>query len=109
MNFRQWDFVFGKFIWLSLSFGILHVVLLGVKGWNTAGSRPIGMPSPTLVSSALPMLVVAIKIIQVVVCSFARLCKPTRRRRKSARIAKKNAAATKLSTKSFTHHTDSSS
>jgi len=72
MNYKQWDFVFGKFIWLALALGTLHPVLLGVKGWKLQSSRPLGMPSPSLMSSVIPLTVMAAKLLQVLICSAQR-------------------------------------
>lgn len=72
MNYKQWDFVFGKFIWLALALGTLHPIMLGVKGWKLESSRPLGMPSPTLMSSVLPLTVMAAKLLQVLICAAQR-------------------------------------
>lgn len=100
MNYRQWDFVFGKFIWLALSFGTLHAVLLGVKGWQLESSKPLGMPSPTLMSSVIPFAVFAAKFFQVIICWMHRLC------RQRARYAKQPRDSAFQSMREFTKPED---
>jgi hypothetical protein len=51
------QFVYGPLAWTALLFGTIHVLIMGVKGWDDQEKWPGNLPPITLTSTLIPMLV----------------------------------------------------
>lgn len=65
MTNKQWQLVYGPLAWIALLFGTLHVMIMGVKGWDDEGKWPGGMPPITLTSVLVPLLAFWLKLVQI--------------------------------------------
>ena len=66
MTNSQWQFVYGPVAWSALACGTAHVIAQGATiTWINKGNWAWGLPPITLTSTLLPMLVIALKILQV--------------------------------------------
>ena len=67
MTHAQWSLVYGPVAWMALVCGTMHVLIMGVKGWFAIEKWPGTMPPITLTSTALPLVVLMAKAIQMLV------------------------------------------
>lgn len=67
---KQWQLVFGPLAWIALAFGTVHVLIMGVKGWNDQHTWPGSMPPITLMSTLIPLLVMGIKVFQMIIAHY---------------------------------------
>lgn len=67
MTSKQWELVFGPMAWVALAFGTIHVLVMGVKGWNDQEGWPGNLPPITLTSTVVPLAVMLLKLVQMVV------------------------------------------
>lgn len=75
MTNRQWQFVYGPLAWFALACGTIHVLFMGVKGWNDQHGWPGNLPPITLTSTMIPLATMFLKILQMVVCRLLWACK----------------------------------
>lgn len=68
MTSKQWQLVYGPLAWIALAFGTIHVLIMGVKGWNDQEGWPGNLPPITLTSTMVPLAVLFLKLLQMVVC-----------------------------------------
>jgi hypothetical protein len=61
MNKAQWELVMGPLVWIALTFGTTHVLIMGVQGWNDQDKWPGGMPPITLMSTLIPLVALFLK------------------------------------------------
>merc|ERR1712048_612164 len=66
MTSKSWQFVYGPLAWTALACGMAHVLIQGVPGWFTPGKWPGSMPPITLMSTAMPIGVVLLKVCQMI-------------------------------------------
>jgi Ferric reductase like transmembrane component len=67
MTNRQWQFVYGPVAQFGLFCATFHVISQGIGvSWNKKATWPWGMPPISLMSTVLPMFIMALKICQVV-------------------------------------------
>lgn len=57
MTSRSWKLVYGELAWAALLFGTVHVLIMGVEGWDDLEKWPGRMPPITLTSTLIPMYV----------------------------------------------------
>lgn len=62
MTKKQWAFVFGPLVWLGFLCAMAHIWVIGMDGWKGT----TGMPGVTLMSSLIPFVAIALKLIQIV-------------------------------------------
>lgn len=62
MTKKQWAFVFGPLVWLGFLCAMAHIWVIGMDGWKGT----TGMPGVTLMSSLIPFVAIALKLIQMV-------------------------------------------
>jgi Predicted dinucleotide-binding enzymes len=62
MTKKQWAFVFGPLVWLGFLCAMAHIWVIGMDGWEGT----TGMPGVTLMSSLIPFVAIALKLIQMV-------------------------------------------
>lgn len=67
MTSKQWQIVYGPMAWMALAFGTIHVLIMGVKGWNDQEGWPGNLPPITLTSTMVPLFVMLLKLVQMVV------------------------------------------
>jgi len=65
MTNKQWQLVYGWVAWIALAFGTIHVLIMGVNGWDDQETWPGGMPPITLTAILIPMAVMWLKLLQV--------------------------------------------
>lgn len=65
MTSKQWQLVYGPVAWIALAFGTIHVLIMGVKGWDDQEGWPGGMPPITLTAVLIPLAVMWLKLMQV--------------------------------------------
>jgi hypothetical protein len=65
MTNKQWQLVYGPLAWTALAFATVHVLVMGVKGWNDQETWPGSMPPVTLTSTVFPLFVMGLKLIQI--------------------------------------------
>lgn len=65
MTNKQWQLVYGPLAWVALAFGTIHVLIMGVKGWNDQHKWPGNLPPITLTSTVFPLFVMWLKLVQV--------------------------------------------
>lgn len=66
MTNYQWQLIYGPLAWVALVCGTVHVMIMGVKGWNKQETWPGGMPPITLTSVLIPLTIMTIKFVQLV-------------------------------------------
>jgi len=67
MTNKQWQFVYGPVAWTALAFGTAHVMCQGIKvTWDKKENWPDGLPPITLLSTAFPLFVMFLKVVQVI-------------------------------------------
>lgn len=74
MTNKQWQVIYGPVAWIALSFGTVHVLVMGVKGWDDQHKWPGNMPPITLTSVLIPLVVLFLKVAQVCLLFLVRLC-----------------------------------
>ena len=62
MTNKQWQLTYGPIAWIALAFGTIHVMIMGVKGWDDQEKWPGGMPPITMTSVLIPLLVMWLKL-----------------------------------------------
>ncbi|CAB9526512.1 Metalloreductase STEAP4 [Seminavis robusta] len=72
MTNKQWQLVYGPLAWVALAYGTIHVMVMGVKGWDDQEKWPGGLPPITLTSVLVPLLVMWLKLVQVLVTVMKR-------------------------------------
>ena len=85
MNKAQFELVFGPIVWVALVCGLVHIIVLGEESWHEKGENPYAwagnMPPVTLMASLVPLLVLALKFLQVSHSLCQRSLRLLRRRR----------------------------
>jgi predicted dinucleotide-binding enzyme len=71
MTNRQWQMVYGPVAWFALACGTIHVLVMGVKGWNDQEGWPGNLPPITLTATMVPLATIFLKLMQIVVCRVA--------------------------------------
>jgi len=66
MTNKQWQLIYGPIAWLALLFGTVHVLIMGVKGWDDQEKWPGGMPPITMTSVLLPFVALFLKLVLIV-------------------------------------------
>ena len=72
MTNKQWQLVYGPIAWAALVFGTIHVLIMGVMGWDEKETWPGGMSPITLTSVLIPLLVMWLKLVQMLVVVLTR-------------------------------------
>ena len=78
MTSKQWQVVYGPIAWIALAFGTIHVMIMGVKGWDDQEKWPGGLPPITMTSVLIPLLVMWLKLVQVLLTRFQGAVQPTK-------------------------------
>lgn len=71
MTHKQWQLIYGPVAWSALLFGTVHVLIMGVKGWDDQDTWPGNMPPITMTSVLLPLLALFLKLVLMISSFFA--------------------------------------
>jgi len=74
MTSKQWQLVYGPVAWAALAFGTVHVLVMGVKGWDQQQKWPGNLPPITLTATMIPLSVMFLKVVQVSLSLLVRMC-----------------------------------